>query len=281
MNHEIDVLVTTKDRHSEIALMVQSLRTQTFQKWNLIILDDASGTPIQACGFLSMLLNQVKLEGHKVKHLRNEISYGVCAARNTLIDAQLNWNSSADLILRADDDVIFEPDYLERLIKVIDSGYDLASGIVPICGQPIPVRKIDKIMPIINEHKLDENGNLTQLNDDCGYKYTEAKVLPTHHFRTNCMYKKEVHEKVRHPTNLTPVGFREEGFFSMRAILLGYKIGVDTGAVAYHAVCQSGGCRYPNYGECVQTDEKTWRDWIKEKFIEHGDFIADYNGRTK
>ena len=83
--YEIDVMITSKDRHTEVALLLQSLRGQTFQNWNVILLDNASGAPMQNFNFLPSLFNRIKLDGHRLKILRNSIDNGVCAARNTLI----------------------------------------------------------------------------------------------------------------------------------------------------------------------------------------------------
>ena len=93
--------VTSKDRHSELALLIQSLRTQTNKDWDIMILDDASGTPVTACHFLMSLLNRIKLEGHCVQLIRNEMSYGVCRARQLLIDKD-EFNNP--LTCRLDDD---------------------------------------------------------------------------------------------------------------------------------------------------------------------------------
>jgi hypothetical protein len=116
--------------------------------------------------------------------------------------------------------------------------------------------------------------------DDCGFRYLDDNInniFPTHQFRTNCLYKKEIQEKVRYPDNLTTVAFREEGYFSFGAILEGYKIGVDVGAISWHLRCPSGGNRRIDYNECVSLDDETFRKWIKRKFETYGNFIEKYN----
>jgi len=278
VKHAVDVMVANKDRHSEVALLLQSLRTQSFQSWSLFLLDDASGLPITQCHFLMNLINRIRLEGHVVKLYRNDISTGVCAARNLLID-RVREENIGDLCLRLDDDCILEPDYIARLVKVIDCGYDLASGVVPLLGMPQVVRNVHSVLPVINRHSFDNEGNLVENKDECGYCYDGEAVVLTPHFRTNALYRKEVHEKVRYPENLTPVGFREEAFFSVKALLSGFKLGVDAGAVAFHLQTPSGGVRRTDYVQCVQTDELTWREWLKKKFLEKGDFFKEYYER--
>lgn len=267
----ISIHVCTRDRHSEVSLLIQSLRTQSYQAWDLLLLDDASGTPITNCQFLMYLINRIKIEGHKVKVLRNDISNGVCAARNRCIEED---DFDDEYVCRLDDDVIIERNYLEDLKEVLYAGYDIASGVTPQMEQPEFEREVVHVGPIINKHAFDGEGNLIQNNDDCGLSYSSEEVLPTHQFRSNALYKKIVTDSgIRYPKHLTPVGFREEGWFSVQALLKGFKIGVNTGAKAYHFRCPSGGTRRQDYAQCVQLDDETFRKWMKEMFLKHGDFL--------
>ncbi|MEK6878537.1 MAG: glycosyltransferase family A protein, partial [Nanoarchaeota archaeon] len=147
----ISVHLTSKDRHSEVALCLQSLRANTYKLWDIIILDDASGTPLGTHHPTISLVNRLKFENHKVKFLRNEISNGVCSARNKLIAED---DFSNPLTLRVDDDCIYEPDYIERLVRVLEKGYHLATGIVPVTSQPEFVRENKFISNIIAKHEL-------------------------------------------------------------------------------------------------------------------------------
>ncbi len=271
----VSVQICTKDRHSELALLLQSLRTQSYQDFDLVILDDASGAPILKCQFLVSLIHRMKLENHKFKIIRNNQSFGCCAARNKCIKED-DFNNL--YTLRLDDDVILEADYIDRLLDIIKFfDYDMATGVVPLLMHPEIKRKVEKVGNIINEHKFNKEGKLIMNKDELGYCYIEEKVIPTHQFRTNCLYKSEINKKVKYPDNLTTVAFREEGFFSFGAILEGYKIGVNTGAVCYHLQTPSGGNRRQDYNECVKIDEDTWRKWLKKKFDKHGDFLEKYN----
>lgn len=269
----ITIHVTSRDRHSELALLLQSLRDQTYKEFDVLILDDASGSPVQNCHFLMNLVSRMQLEGHMVRLTRNNYSRGVCYARNKLIEMDDTGNP---LVCRLDDDVILDNDYLFKLVEVIViGGYDLASGVIPLLGHPEHVRRIEFVQPIINEHVIDEEGNLIKNNDDCGYCYDEDETILTHQFRTNCLMKREVLEAgVKYPDYLTKVGFREEGFFSFEAMIRGFRIAVRTGAVAYHLQTPSGGCRSNTYAEDVALDDKTFRTWIKTQYKNKGDFLT-------
>lgn len=258
----ITIQVATRDRHSELGLLIQSLRTQTVQNWDLIILDDASGMRVADSGFLMALINRVKLENHRVKLLRNEFSNGVCAARNKLIEEDTYDN---EFVCRLDDDVVLEPDYLERLVKVINKGFDMASGVTPLIAYPEVIRDNKFIDKTINRHILTSSGELEETKDECGYCYMNEDVYNTHEFRSNALYRKEITDKgVRYPKTLTHTGFREERWFSYQAQMLGYNIGVDVQAIVYHFQTPSGGTKQGNYQENVRLDEETTNKWIKK-----------------
>ena len=266
--YQITIHISSKDRHSELALLLQSLRTQIFQNWNLVILDDNSGTPILSCRFLGILQNMIRMEGHDIKVIRHEKSMGVCYARNLVIEQDIfDTINKILLTLRLDDDVLLEPDYILRLLHVIEEGYDIASGITPTAGMPLVEREIRFVKPIINLHKFDNEGNLILAKDECGYGYIEDEILPTPHFRSCALIKKEIFSKIKYKTNLSMVGFREEGFLSFEAILAGYKIGVNTKAIAWHQCTPSGGCRYIDYTQKVAIDDQIFKEWCKENKI--------------
>ncbi len=273
MNKRITVHLCTRDRHTELFGVLQSLRTQTNQNWDIVLLDDASGAPIVNAYFLNSILTRLKLENHKIRLLRNNNSFGCCHARNQCIEQD---DFENPLTLRLDDDILIEPDYIEKLMKVIDAGYDMASGVIPNLNTPEVKREVEFVGDVINKKEFDNEGNLIKYGDDCGYCYVEDKIILTPEFRTNCLYKSEIHKKVKYPDELSYVAFREEGHFSARAILEGYKIGVHTGAKCFHLQTPSGGNRCQDYNQKVQLDNEIFHKWMKKMFIKHGNFLEVY-----
>mgnify|MGYP001588062354 FL=1 len=73
-------------------------------------------------------------------------------ARQTIADWAIE--EGYELLCRVDDDTILHPDYLERLLKVLDQGYDLASGITAPFGPPI-IRNPKYLKGIVNRVILD------------------------------------------------------------------------------------------------------------------------------
>ena len=108
--------------------------------------------------------------------------------------------------------------------------------------------------------------------------YYDDVILPAHHFRSSALYKKEIHNKVNYlPTKLTKHGFREEQIFSYKCLINGFKIGVDTQAIAWHQLTTSGGERFMDSNELISQNEKIMIEETKELYKKYGNFIDDYN----
>jgi len=210
------------------------------------------------------MITRLKLEGYGIHLKRTEFPHGVSRARQAIVDYALS-KGDYKYLLRLDDDVIIEPDYIERLLKVIEAGYDIASGVtIPMIG-PVFKRDPEHLNGIVNRVILDDEGNYIMNGDDCGYGYTDSMILPAHHFRSCALVKKEVHDKVKYyPTRLSKHGFREEQIFSYNALMNGFKIGVDTGAINYHQITQSGGERFPDQRELSMFNQKILIEFTKE-----------------
>lgn len=275
MKNNIIIHICNKDRPTEMALLLQSLRTQTNQSFNIVILDDGSKTPLTNFYFIVYMVNRLKFEGHGVKIIRNQIPSGVSKARQQLIDYSLK-NGDEKYFVRLDDDVIVEQDYLEKLLEVIKNGYDIASGITTPFINPDFKRDTKFVKPIINECILDDNNNFIKNGDDCGCNYLQEEIIPAHHFRSCAMFKREVFESgVNYENRLSKNGFREEQILSWKALLKGFKIGVHTGANARHLITPSGGMR--DTMDLVQFNENIFKETTKKMIEENGNFIQDYN----
>jgi len=245
MINKTAILINVKDRPTELALALQSLRTQTFQEFDIFVLDDCSGTPLQSYHFLNCLTAMLKLEDHHIFFKRTEFTHGVSRARQAIVDWCLE-TYDYEYLCRLDDDCIFKSNYLEKLFEVINKGYDLASGVTIPCG-PVLKRNTKYISnQIVNRVILDDEGNYIMNGDDCGMPYVDEKILPAHHFRSCALYKSSIHTKhdiKYYPTRLSMHGFREEQFLSYKILMAGLKIGVNTGAINYHQMTPSGGER--------------------------------------
>jgi hypothetical protein len=88
--------------------------------------------------------------------------------------------------------------------------------------------------------------------------------------------KREVHEKIKYaPTKLSKHGFREEQIFSFKAIMEGFKIGVDLGANAWHMMTPSGGERFPESNQLIQMNQTVLEDFTKKNVKKLKEFFPD------
>lgn len=276
----IDIMISTKDRPTELFGLLQSLRTQTYQNFNIFIMDDRSGMQIHQHHFLLTIINQLKLDGHIVTIWRNDIPLGVTRLRQNIVDKIMKVGKG-DSILRLDDDNLLEPTYIEKLVETIDAGYDIASGVVPSCGTPFIKRENKFVKPFISDVQMNDKGEIIYFGDDCGMRYMEEEIIPSVNFRSMALIKKSVHKDVSYEDNLGFCSFREEQWFSFRAIIKGYKIGVHTGAVAYHLNTPSGGERTQEYVNGCQTNHNLLNDFCKKQFAIYGDFLEKYREQFK
>lgn len=265
MDSKIACLINVRDRPTELALLLQSLRTQTIQNFDVFILDDCSGSMLINYHFFNCIVNRLKQENHRVFIKRTDFCEGVSNARQKIVDWVRSTPFKYEYYLRVDDDVVLEPDYIERLLKVIEKGYDLASGVTVPMAQPNLIREPRFLKGIANRVILDKDGNYIMNGDDCGMEYTTSLTLPAHHFRSCALYKSEIHNKVNYtPTKLSWHGFREEQIFSYKLLLAGYKIGVDTKAVNYHQMTPSGGERPTQTNENIMFNQNILEEFTKE-----------------
>ena len=278
--YKIAIYVCSKDRPTELFGLLQSLRTQTHQNWNLYIMDDRSGVPYQNYHFINVIVNQLKLENHNVIIWRNEIPYGVTRLRQIVVDRILEIGNE-NAYARMDDDNLPNSDWLERLCNCLEQGYDIASGLVPPCGVPFIKRETKFVKPFISDVRLNNKGEIIFFGDDCGMEYIEKEIIPSVNFRSMALIKKEVHQKVKYEDNLGFCSFREEQFFSFRALLEGYKICVDTGAIAWHLNTPSGGERTQSYYAGLQMNHELLNRMCQKIFVERGDFLEGYRRKFK
>ncbi len=193
---ETCVLINVRDRPTELALLLQSLRTQTYQDFDIYILDDCGGTPLVTYHFFNCIITRLKLENHNVFIKRTEFPHGVSRARQNIVD----WAMERDYkyFLRVDDDVILNYNYIDQLRLVIDEGYDITSGVTPPMQSPTFKRDPEHIGKIMNRVILDKDGNYIMNGDDCGIEYVDPIILPAHHFRSCALIKRSVHEKIKY-----------------------------------------------------------------------------------
>ncbi|MGZ5199089.1 MAG: glycosyltransferase family 2 protein [Telluria sp.] len=110
----VDVLVPSCDRACALAVMLAALGAQTLAPLRIVISDQSSGPGPFARAEVQAVLRYVRARGHMVETLRHLPRRGLAEQRAFLL-AQVR----APYCLYVDDDVILEPDLVERLHRAI------------------------------------------------------------------------------------------------------------------------------------------------------------------
>lgn len=111
----VDILIPTYNRKTGLAIVLASLFGQTFTDFNVIVSDQSQ--PGQASidsQEIHVLAGALRFRGHDVKLLHHPERLGLAEQRQFLLE-----QSSAPYVHYLDDDVLLEPQVLERMLNVI------------------------------------------------------------------------------------------------------------------------------------------------------------------
>lgn len=258
----VSVHICAKDRSAELAQLLTSLKMQSFKDWDLVIVDGSQPNPLHVFKFVRDAITRIRSEKHGVQYIKEQTPLGVCQARNRALNEDKFKNP---VIARVDDDAILEPDWLEKLVKLMErKNTGGAGGIVPVWGSPPIYRNTNLVHGIFNRITFNEKGELEKLSDDGGYLYTPPMVLNSHHLRSCFLFDREAALNVGgFPTYYGTSGFREETDFSVKLLMQDLHLWTDTSAIAWHNICPSGGVRAPDYIEQVQRADKAFKTRIE------------------
>lgn len=108
--HLVSVVIPAFNRGWSIEKTVQSVIAQTYQHWEIIIVDDASTDET-----LGKLVSLSKRD-QRIRYLKHDVNCGAQAARNTGVKA-----ANGDFIAFLDSDDEWYPDKLEKQISAFES----------------------------------------------------------------------------------------------------------------------------------------------------------------
>jgi GT2 family glycosyltransferase len=114
-HRSIDVLVPTCNRPAALAVTLTGLGAQTWPSLRIVVSDQSDGTGVYSHGEVQAVLRYLRATGRQVETWRRLPRRGMAEQRAFLL-AQ----AQARYCLFVDDDVILEPDLVERLHAVID-----------------------------------------------------------------------------------------------------------------------------------------------------------------
>lgn len=279
----ITVHICTYNRPAEIGMLLQSLREQTFQEWDLIIIDQ-SDTPIANYHFLANMINRMRIEGHKVILERSKVP-GVVTNRNQAFEMQEKHFPEAEWSCRIDDDSVLDKSYLRNLIECAkdfegeNKKVGGVQGVVPLFGAPETMVDIATLEEKPFCQVVWKDGKIESLGDDAGmlwnhYDHPEClgcHSLVTHHLRSSFLINNKAAKEVGYyDTAYGGSAFREESDFSFKLLRAGYELFSNVDAIAWHNRGGQGGLRAmgdkysPSVQACDNYFRKKWEE-IYEK----------------
>ncbi len=110
----IDILIPTYHRPSALAVTLTSLAAQTFHDFRVVISDQSEHADSTEAAEVKSVIRVLRAHGNAVDLHHHLPPRGMAEQRQFLLD-----QTTAPFVLFTDDDLIFEPDVLERLLRAI------------------------------------------------------------------------------------------------------------------------------------------------------------------
>ena len=111
----VDVLVPTRNRPTALAATLATLIGQTHRRFDVVIADQSDSAAGYDTGETRSIVRLLEARGHAVRLLRNLPRRGMAQQRQFLLD-----QAGAGRVLFLDDDVLLEPDLVERLLDALE-----------------------------------------------------------------------------------------------------------------------------------------------------------------
>lgn len=111
---QVDVLIPTRSRPVALAATLATLIGQTHRSFGVVVADQSDGAASFDTLETQAVVRLLQARGQPVRLLRNLPRRGLAQQRQFLLD-----QSAAPAVLFLDDDVLLEPDLLERLLQAL------------------------------------------------------------------------------------------------------------------------------------------------------------------
>lgn len=117
----VDVLIPTCRRKTGLAIVLTSLLGQTFSDFNVIISDQTEDEANYLESVeIQTLARALRWHGHRVMLHHHLPRRGMAEHRQFLLECSGQWNEpSAPYVHYLDDDVLLDPDVMERMVNVL------------------------------------------------------------------------------------------------------------------------------------------------------------------
>lgn len=251
--------IVTRDRHSYLCSLLQSLLTQTNKEWDVIIQCDDSDESMPNDPQIMSMMARCQHEGHGWRIIRSHRQGPHVAHDRSLQMAADDPNYKYKLVCRIDDDITLEPDYLEKLYGVFLA--DEACEVAAVGGVYLDPRRPDgdQTAPEGFEGDINYSGKIepnVMWPFVCRYP-DGTPPRPVEHLYSSFMYRVEVATSIGgYCKRFSQIGHREESDFSYRFCLAGFKQYIHPEAVGYHYFAPAGGIRAMDIAEKKRLAER-------------------------
>lgn len=110
----IDILIPTYRRSTALAVTLTSLVAQTYRDFRIIISDQTEDSDLETSGEVQAVIRVLRAHGHIVEVHKHLPRRGIAEQRQFLLDQAI-----ASYSLFLDDDLILEPDVVQRMLIAI------------------------------------------------------------------------------------------------------------------------------------------------------------------
>jgi len=257
---DLTIGIPVKDRPVELALLLQSLLNQTFQEFRVLLVNDCQETDfLNENSTVQGLVYLLEHSGSPVDIIEGDHKGPQYCGQRILENAE------TELIFRLDDDVVLQPECLEKLMQVIAAGYD---AVGPIYLDPRRPPE-DQVIPEGTSHAdLVKVGRVYWKDDLFLSGILQVNLHPTdepvavEHLNSGFLYRKSAALKAGgYFLDYSVVGHREETDISYRMFRTWARLAVVPAARAYHF--------HPAYGGIRETKGQQMRQclWDSDEMI--------------
>lgn len=244
--NRITVCVNTKDRPSYLGIMLSSLLNQTYQNFDLILMD-ASKEPVINREEIARLLGTFKKYGHGVRYETDQ-SIGIPWSYQKMMDM-----AETEFIVRQEDDVWCEAEMLQMAMQVMEMEGGDKIGAVGFMTPNYTFNAPAIEPPEVLQNGFQKNENAPTAQglpfiyepvDEQGIVVKGDKLWSVCTIHGGSLYRKEAAEQVDgFCTHFSPIGHREETLFYTRMYMAGWALYVRSTARLWHYESSKGGSR--------------------------------------
>lgn len=276
----VSITLTTRDRPGFVFLCLSSLLSQTFDNWDLVIVD-ASDPPLKDYMELRLLLLLMEKLGHRVDLISNR-EIGITQAWQLGME-----RSPWELGQRLEDDVWLEPTYLETLHQVITSDGNIAAvaGSNPNPFFPDATEVMGRIVreqlslgrPFFPNILFWKDNSLIP-TDGQAMAFDTGQTYKVCHLHGLFMYRRSAVEKVGgFATHTSRFGHRDETDLTLRLFFAGYDLLVCPDARLWHAEAPYGGARDDQEQrlKLATRDEESFQERVKAWVEQNGAMLEE------